>query len=608
MAYVRGQVSQNQKQVLNLQTFNGGINNVDDYMDNNSFVDMLNMDYFDNNVLQRRKGLVRDDNLNDKNSFLVGATFADFYHPYNKPIVDIFSSPTQHLISYKDSAMAIRPGSISSGINYMGNYFYLVGGELRVLCDVTNIVWGTYSTHVGQTAGGVLELKVISPVDGYTPLDTTHTRGVTHYDFTNYTVEYRPCQNELVDPYKGKNVVPRGCLYISDLKGRVYMSGVATDDDNVFIGDTGNPYYFPPGLAIQVPPDSDKIVGLEAYDDGMIIFRNQDIYIIRGITNNPTLGLEVFTLQKLNSSVGMISPNFCAKAQTYLFFVGHDFNVYALTSTNFNDKRLNVQKINKTVNITKAPFDLDRQEFTYGSCIFHDDKLYICTESKMVIYNFKHMSWHRYYTPQIWSMAYHPDNYIRFTSPTAWAMRFSLDEVYTDMGAPMVCYAKTKTFDMESGMYYKLFKGMYLSGDLIDDRLHGVITFTIDEHQTTSLDLTKYAKAKYGSTNYGESRLFAYDRVVTDRFDINRRGYRISIEWRYAPDGGMHFLRNQTFNPANSIDGGVDARAYDMSLDKMYKVVDRGGTLAYQEIPFVKDNKQTRIYQIDIEYEMRGRR
>src|SRR5690606_2606183 len=89
----------------------------------------------------------------------------------------------------------------------------------------------TYEEVIGTPVDDYVVLEVVNPPADYTPLDTSHTRGVTKYDYNNLKVWYEPCQNEKTDAYKGENVLPEKPKYIVNHNGRIFLSGSEKDDD-----------------------------------------------------------------------------------------------------------------------------------------------------------------------------------------------------------------------------------------------------------------------------------------------------------------------------------------------------------------------------------------
>jgi hypothetical protein len=155
----------------------------------------------------------------------------------------------------------------------------------------------------------------------------------------------------------------------------------------------GNPFYFPPSLPIQIPPNSDAVRGLIVYNDSVVVGRKHDLHIIIGMTNNPTLGLDVFELRKLNAHSGFASNKSATVAHNYLFYVGYDGNCYAMNNTSASEVLLITTVLNKKVDFMGAPFSLTHDDISNGCAFFFDNVWYVSIGNYVFCYYYLNQAW-----------------------------------------------------------------------------------------------------------------------------------------------------------------------------------------------------------------------
>src|SRR5690554_4977757 len=279
-----------------LNNFSGGLNNRSEIIQDHESPYVLNMRYDDSLGFVKREGTELYDNVE-----LNGAIIhVDEFKPYNAP--DELIRATIQALYVGDKHIKSLSGEIS-GANNTGRYFFADGDSLYVYGEVPTEDT-TYTKVLGTVRTGYQLFKVVSPPSDFIPLDEEHTQGVTNWDYSTNTVWYEPCTWEMRDTYKGANVVPDSIQYVVSHNGRLYLSGAKEDEDNVFISDLSNPFYYPVYLPIQLPPNSDKIRGLAVFDNAVIVGREFDMYAILGDTNRMDTMAQTYYLHKLNTHTG----------------------------------------------------------------------------------------------------------------------------------------------------------------------------------------------------------------------------------------------------------------------------------------------------------------
>ena len=210
MAYIQNGAQGAQRNTYKMINFSGGINNISEFFEENQLADMLNMTYDHDGTLKRRPGYTYVDGFEAEKAPIGedSATFFDYFEPYQGEPIPIASSYSRFTWRM-GKEWHYRSVRLFDGLNYKGMYLFFRADGVYALIKNSTITAGTYVTIEGKKRTDEFSIfKVISP-NAYTPLDKSHQKGVTHYHYDNLSVEYRPCQNELDDPYKGdrKSVV-----------------------------------------------------------------------------------------------------------------------------------------------------------------------------------------------------------------------------------------------------------------------------------------------------------------------------------------------------------------------------------------------------------------
>lgn len=292
-----------------------------------------------------------------------------------------------------------------------------------------------------------------------------HLQGVLIVDYTNRKIWYEPCEIELEDEYKGANVVPVNTKYITSHKGRLFTSGDRRDDNNVFLSDVENPYYFPVSLPLQLPPNNDNVVGMIVYDDGVVVGRNDDIYVISGETNRLDLGLELFHLTKLNTHTGFANNTSANHIHNYLFFVGSDGNMYALSSIHKDYRVLATELVNHSIDLFRYPISFDYSDIKNVVTHFYDDNWYISVNNKTLVYSYRHRAWTMLEGLNA-SSFYTLDDVIHWGNNNGNIVKFS--DNYLDFGKTYQTYWTSKFFDLDMPYTEKHFKRFNVISEEVD--------------------------------------------------------------------------------------------------------------------------------------------
>lgn len=577
-----------------LNNFAGGLNNRSEMPQPNQATNMINMSFFDEEVMEKRNGSTYYDNfiLDDE------IVWVDEFRPYND--VDRIVRATKSKVYVNDTLIKNVSGQIC-GVNYQGKYFFVDGDKLYVYGKFAQTET-TYDKIIGTPINDYVLLEVINPGlpgDAYTPLDETHERGITRVDYTNMVIYYEPCENEVKDVYKGANVLPENPSYIVVHNGRLFVSGSDKDDDNVFITDIQNGYYFAVGLPLQLPPNSDKVVGLAVYDDAVIVGRRDDIYVITGETNIVNSGYELFRLSKVNSHTGFANHRAVSVAHNFLFFLGSDGNVYSLSTARGYERILQTVVLNEDVDFFRKPLNLNKEDIEDACASFYDDMWYLSIKDLVLVYSYRHRGWTVY---NKWNAR----SFGRIKGTFVWGkdngVLAKVSDDYLDFGAPYKAFWTSRNFDQDATSTFKQYKEFYVVAHTFDEYVSDItLTFDIDYADVTGKHTIRNQIAVWGRARFGD-RFIARNIVDSLPLIIGKRGRMI----RFTMSNGYDVIGSvESYDDLYMLTGrNQDDMAYVNNEDKYYIY----NNAVWEEIEPVEYNQAFRVYQINGEYEMRGKR
>lgn len=593
MAYIQRNTPPPNK-ILNfsLRDFSGGLNNRSELLESNQASRLMNMRFTDDTIMEKRLGTEKYSDYTTTTPI----TFIDEFKPYNA---------TNVLLKATDTALyngTLELKSVTgriTGTNFSGKYFFTDGDKIYAYGKFPETST-TYEVVIGTPSLLATVMEVVNPPSGYTPLGTSHTRGVVRYDYTNKKVWYEPCQLEMEDTFKGANVLPEKPKYAVVHDGRLFISGAQKDNDNVYISDVRNPYYFPVTLPMQVPPNSDEVNGLAVFDDSVVVGRFNDLHVIRGKTNRTDVGMEVFTLRRLNSHTGFANQQSVNMAHNFLFFVGSDGNMYSLSNTKYDEKTLATTLLSRTIDVEKAPIGVSIEDMQQAVSYFHDDLWYVSVADKVLVYSYRHLAWTVYDNLFIRSF-YKKDNELIWGNDAGEICQFK-ENYFLDKGYPYFAYWTSKSFDMDDANSYKQFREFFIVAHTFNDRKSDIhLGFEVDYVDINNTVLIENLISVWGLAKFGE-RFISRNINASLPFQIGRRGRNI----RFTVSNGYRVLPSvRGVDELDSLEGRINGViSYVENENRYYKYE------AYKWSPLNDSalNQAMRVYQINGDYEMRGKR
>lgn len=576
---------------FSMTNFSGGLNNRANLLEVNQASDVLNMAFSNDDIMEKRFGSTAFDDLVIDGE----VTFVDEYKPFEDEPMLIRASDTE---LYIGAVKVLDLSGRISGVNYNGKYYF---------CDNRNLfVYGkfpmeesTYVDILGDPVGDYHLMRIQSSAEP-PQLDETHTEGVTVYSFFNNTITYQPCKLEVDDTFKGVNYIPVYAKYLALKQGRLFMSGATDSDDTIYISDSGNGYYFPVVLSLQLPPNSDEVTGMHMYDDSIVVGRKDDMYAIHGITNRTDVGLEVFHIKALNTHTGFASHHAINKGHNYLFFLGNDGNSYLLGNVHGSDTVVATQILSKQLNIFKDPVNISKADLANASSIFYEDTWYLSIKDKILVYSYRSRAWTMY-------EGLHARSFYDYHGVLAWGDkegRISIpSEDYLDYGKPFRAHWTSRQFDMNDANSFKQFREFFIVAHTFDDFNSDVyVSFEVDHANVPSKSKIRNQMAIWGESLFGD-RFLTRNINASLPFIIGRRGRNI----RFTVSNG--FFLTATIPLVLDLNTVQYPKEQDMIYvtenTTYYKFEDR----QWQALNVQEDlNQPMRVYQINGDYELRGKR
>lgn len=590
---------------FSLKDFSGGLNNASNQLKDNEARNLLNMMFCDDTLMEKRKGQEYYDELDltyvpeplEETSPSADVLFIDEYKPYKDEDKLIRSTSTKMYVG--DNEVATLSGEMC-GANYQDKYVFADGSKLYVYGKFPQESASPYVTVEGTPVDDYVVMEIVSPADGHTMLDTAHVKGVTKYNYTDKTVCYEPCQNEFKDNYKGACKVPENIKYIVSRNGRLILSGNNKDDDNVFISDINNPFYYPTALPIQLPPNSDKVVGLHLYDNGVVVGRHNDVYIIDGDTNNPGLGIPVFRLRKLNTHTGFANHKAIDVVNNFLFFLGNDGNAYGLITSQYDSKSLITTNISEQLDLFKEPINLTKADISEACSIFFDDMWYLSIKDKVLIYSFKQRSW------TMWS-GLNARSFYNLNGKLIWGNSNGRivkhpENTYLDFGKPYQAYWHSKRFDMDEPNTFKQFRDFFMIAHVYSDKNSDInILYEIDYSDVKNRILVQQQLSIWGKSVFGD-RFINRNVAETLPLTIGQRGRNLCFKFTNGYNIADEVLNVEDLEAVLGKKEGLLIKV--TSTDELYLYTN----YAWKKLTIEDIDQRMKIYQVNGDYELRGKR
>lgn len=637
-------VNTSTKITFTLNDFSGGlVNNVNDVkMLDKQSPDMLNMQFRNDGLLQKRPGIIFSEEVIDisiakdnklvrcipyeysPNTFLNLYVMSDYSYYIENGVPKVFwVNPVIELPAEEEGETTFARMGVNRYLRYVQYNGSIIFTE------------GTYLYEFTYKKGEIPKVyKYVKAPQDYVPKPTPAVTGeiktklIKTNTYSNYTCElhekwYEPCTYETEDGYKGSGVIPPsiGCLALH--KDRLYVSGSEYDPNMVWISDILNPCYFPASLLLQTPPTDDLITALHVYNDELIIARQNSIYALSGNTNRESSSYQ-YNLYKINTHTGMPNDHCASQVYHMMFFVGSDGNMYKLHPPSTTSDSMYTTKLNMYLDITLPPFNLSSSSCMYANSIFDslEGLWYIQLAQHTLVYNYQLMAWTRY--NNINATTFHNiENQIYFTSLNNSIYKMSsrdgnqkyYDEVYEPgigktIRLPVSAYWTSRNMDFGQPARVKQFRDTYITTESFEDYSTTVnVKYEVDyidiynsflvENEIAKWNIALFDKQKFTSRNIDRSLPLM----------INRRGRTLKVYFGCGYDYAGLFLERP--KPSDVEEYKL---VYVKSEDKIYlRTPRREGSVStfdkyFIELSEKEYNQALLVYNIVGIYQLKGYR
>ena len=555
-AYRQGSKAWKNENVINIENFGGGMNNVeaDNVINDNEGSDTKNMRFVSSTLMEKRHGCTVNENYNQLNGKIV---WVDEY----KPMVG-----ESHLLRATETEVYVDNTKICDvegrirGVNFYGKYYFVDGHSLRyydgtraykIITEPVGYLSQRYS-HSGGTTGTMTFNSIPVMVETGDPIfilsSSTHPGAdgnlfgsVTSVNRTNNTVDvtfneslsafyldegasvffytpkpvdvyqgesineeidgvwytwYQPCINQLADTQAGASYIPTSPNVIVSHKDRLFISGDYEQPHGVFMSHASSEYYFPSWHSVSVTPNGDKIIDMFVFDTALIIGRNEDMYALYGDSVYDNIG-ESFYLKKMDVSTGLMCADCGALINNYYIFLGYDGRFYKLNTPTTLVEYLVTKPLPRKIDIYQEPFNIDSKErLNLSTVAFYNQVLFNIADDLIIVYSYDNMGW-TYYTGMKSVSLYTDGINFLIGSTEGKILNYEyLTDVYNDCGEPIECLFASKRFDLKDPASYKYFKAFMLTSHAWD----GIISSISVKFESDYFDMHFDTPPVYNST------------------------------------------------------------------------------------------------------------
>jgi len=578
-----------------INSFEGGLNNAlsEILIQDNQATDICNLDFTDDAVIESRGGFKVTNTLPVAGNI----TFMDMFNP---TYADVKKIAICNGDLYVDNVNILASKNITTGTQFNDKYYLINGTEIYVLGKFPQEL----SAHIkpwGTPIPDEVVLKVVTPPEGYVPLDNTNQIGMYHYDYDNMTCWYEPCQNELDDEFKGKNVFPTSPTLITVHSERLIIISDLDDPGSIYISDINGAFYYPASLGLHIPPKGDRIVGMTVFTDSVVVGTNKELYAIYGETNRDTVGMQ-YTMKKINTHTGFKNNTSIHPMHNNLVYVGADSNIYSMYTTKTDVSVLMTNILNRTVDLEKHPINATVDMLNKSTTAFCNDKYYVLIPDLKIIlvYSYRYMAWTVYRTVLNIQTMHTYSNDIVFADNGG--KMYILDkQTYHDDSNPFATYWHSKRFSFGDNTIYKKYKEMYVVAHTFDDIRSDIkTTYEVDYVDIKQQSVITNQISKWGITGFGE-RFITRNIAPSFPITIGQRGRYIKF---ILYNGYFVDAVFATYTDMDSAEKENQA-CYYVTENDTYYFYDTGTLI---ELAHEQVKQPMKIYSVSGTYQMKGRR
>lgn len=415
---------------------------------------------------------------------------------------------------------------------------------------------------------------------------------------------YEPCVHELRHAYFGVNVVPPEPKTICLNKGRVIITCGGSEANIIYMSEVNNMYYFPVSTGLALPNNGDKVNGMVVFHDSLVLTRKSDVYVVYGSSNNPDYD-DVFTMKKVTTHTGCANGDTLKAVHNYLFYLGSDGVVYRMHTTNTDIRLLATSVVSQTVDLLKAPISRTVSQIQDACATFNNENYYLSIGDIVLVYSYRFMAWTVFDRLNA-NYMYNIDDEIIWAKENR-IMHFDKN-TFLDEGIDFNCFWESKLFDLNLPVNYKYFKYISLVFDCYEHfDSTAKLLFEIDYEEVTLNHIFKNAISRWGVAKWGSDRFVKKNISKSLPIYVGRRGRLVKIKVHNGNFVNKQFDTLLEMESAAAINEEV---VYVKENKTHYKrQLDIGTNVFFWQVLGNEEiNQPIKLYNIEIEYSLRGRR
>lgn len=522
--------------------FSGGIfyTKNQDRLANNEVSDMCNLDIMNDGSLKMRDAFVQSE--------LTGTILNDsrygVSYVYDKgDSYEIIGLLNGNLVKIpSNEVLASGYSNVASFVQYKTNLYILGGGHFRVY-------------------------------------DGTELKDVTVPDGT--LTEDEKAANDL-------DYVKDGTI-MTVYNGRIVISGIPSAPNAVYYSQRNTPYFFDSTDASDilepVQEDNDRIMALETYASGLLIFKRNSIYIAMNV------GSASETLIRLNIPTGTISPKTIVRFDNFLAFWGTDNKVYGIYGGSYYSMtRDRVQTYCLSDNIDGMLQEYDNEWKDRAVATYYEGKYILAVHKEInnVVYTktfnmytlgrdtntlIQQQSWSTYDHIDITGFIQIPNQPLQmYGIYTTRIFKFKkgddldfdmYDELSTTDDIAYTVYIKFKEYNMETPEHYKIFRAGWIQfsevlrtefqefkHNLYIDKVWTYLPYNEDRQ----VEAFKAPKKEWSLTTVGtnwDDFYWSSNKNPAYYFRINSKGRTVQNELEFRTYGKKIYILGNSFEYKN---------------------------------------------------------
>jgi hypothetical protein len=335
---------------------------------------------------------------------------------------------------------------------------------------------------------------------------------------------------------------PPAGKYVVVHKNRMYLAGDPANPSRLYMSDLGSPTSWPALNFVDVNTnDGDKITGVSEHLDGLVVFKERSIHVLRG--TDPSN----YVMFDAHQGAGTVSHWSIVQASNLLFYLSRD-GVY--TFDGHHVKLISDFITGSVLGINGQP--VWNQQYLNMACgVDYNHKYWLAvpeglysTNNRVYVYDYIHNNWTRFDIPiSCFSLFNNGTTLTLYSGDPIAGVVYQQDIGGDDNGSTINAYLTTKVFDFGAPGHFKSYKGLFFYAQQQLQPYTINVTCVGDFGRigkTVPMNLGAGNPTTWGNFTWGNSPWGAFQNVVS-------RTTNISGQSRYLQFTVQGNGRNQPF-------------------------------------------------------------